>query len=70
MENRLSIREELTGKTDMSPENENDLFDRLEEIERDGQVVDPLPRSDWALIAVTFLVFGIFPLLYYAFKLF
>ena len=70
MENIKSIREELTGKTEMSPENENDLFIRLEEIERDGKVVDPLPRADWIGIAVTFFVLGIFPLLYYAIKLF
>jgi len=70
MENRKSIREELTGKTEMNPENENDLFVRLEEIERDGKVVDPLPKADWIGIAVTFFVLGIFPLLYYAVKLF
>jgi hypothetical protein len=69
MENRLSIREELTGKTDMSPENENDLFARLEEIDRDGKVVDPLPKSDWIGILVTFFVLGVFPLLYYAIQL-
>ena len=70
MENIKSIREELMGKTEMSPENENDLFMRLEEIEKDGKVVDPLPKADWIGIAVTFLVLGIFPLLYYAIKLF
>lgn len=70
MENIMSIREELAGKTEMSPENENDLFIRLEEIERDGKVVDPLPKADWIGIAVTFFALGIFPLLYYAIKLF
>lgn len=69
MENRLSVREELTGKTEMSPENENDLFERLEEIERDGKIADPLPKADWIAIAVTFFVLGVFPLLYYAIKL-
>ncbi len=69
MENRKSVREELTGKTEMSPENENDLFARLEEIERDGKIVDSLPKADWIGIALTFFVLGVFPLLYYAFKL-
>jgi hypothetical protein len=69
MESRKSIREELTDKTEMSPENENDLFARLEEIERDGKIVDPLPRADWIGIAITFFVLGIFPLLYYAMTL-
>ncbi|MDF3001826.1 MAG: hypothetical protein K0Q48_1945 [Bacillota bacterium] len=70
MESITSIREELTGKTEMSPENENDLLIRLEEIERDGKVVDPLPKSDWIGIAITFFVLGLLPLLYYAIKLF
>jgi hypothetical protein len=70
MENIMSIRKELTGKTEMSPENENDLIIRLEEIERDGKIVDSLPKADWIGIAVTFFVLGIFPLLYYAIKLF
>lgn len=69
MENRKSIREELTGKTEMSPENENDLFLRLEEIETEGKIVDSLPKADWVGIAVTFFVLGILPLLYYAIKL-
>ena len=69
MESTMSIREELTGKTDMSPENENDLFERLEEIERDDNIVAPLSKADWIGIAVSFLVLGIFPLIYYAFKL-
>ena len=69
MENRKSVREELTGKTDMSAESENDLFERLEEIERDGQVVDSLGKSDWIGIAATFFILGIGPLLYYAFQL-
>lgn len=69
MENRISIREELGGKTEMNSENENDLFLRLEEIERDGKIADPLPKSDWILIGVIFFALGILPLLYYAIKL-
>jgi hypothetical protein len=69
MENRKSIREELTGKTEMSPENEADLFAKLEEIERDGKIVDSLPKADWIGIVVAFFALGIIPLLYYAIKL-
>jgi hypothetical protein len=70
MENTLSIREELAGKTEMNAENEQDLFDRLEQIERDGQVVDSLLKADWIGIFITFFVLGVGPLLYYAVKLF
>jgi len=66
MEKRRSVQEELTGKTEMSPENESDLFARLEEIERGGRIVDPLPKSDWIGIALTFFGLGVLPLLYYA----
>jgi len=66
MENRKSIREELGGKTDMNAENENDLFQRLEEIERNGEIVEALPKQDWIMIGITFLLIGIGPLLYYA----
>ena len=69
MENRQTVREELEGKTEMTPENENNLFEKLEEIERDGSVVGPLSKADWIGIAASFLVLGIFPLVYYAFKL-
>lgn len=69
MENRISVREELAGKTEMSPENENDLFIRLEEIEADEIIVEPLPKADWIGIAATFFLIGILPLLYYAFTL-
>jgi len=70
MENTLSVREELAGKTEMNAENEQDLFERLEQIEKDGQVVDSLKRADWIGIFVTFFAFGVGPLLYYAVKLF
>ena len=66
MENRMSIRDELGGKTDMNEENEKDLFLRLEEIERDGEIVEALPKQDWVMIGITFLFIGIGPLLYYA----
>lgn len=69
MESKLSVRAELSGKTDMSPENENDLFDRLEEIEKSDKVVDPLSKRDWIGVLATFLVLGILPLLYEAFIL-
>ncbi len=69
MRNMISVRDELAGKTEMSPENENDLFSRLEEIERDGTIVAPLPKSDWIGIAAAFFTLGVLPLLYYAFKL-
>lgn len=70
MENTLSIREELAGKTEMNAENEQDLFDRLEQIEKDGRVVDSLSKADWIGILITFFVLGVGPLLYYAVKLF
>jgi hypothetical protein len=70
MENTLSVREELAGKTDMNAENEQDLFDRLEQIERDGQVVDSLSKADWIGIYIAFFALGVCPLLYYAVKLF
>lgn len=70
MENTLSVREELAGKTEMNAENEQDLFDRLEQIEKDGRVVDSLSKADWIGIFVTFFVLGVGPLLYYAVKLF
>jgi len=69
MENRKSVREELTGKTEMNSENENDLFIRLEEIEKDQAIVESLPKSDWIGIVATFVILGIMPLLYYAFTL-
>ena len=70
MENTISIREELAGKTDMNAENEQDLFDRLEQIEKDGQVVDSLSKADWIGIFIAFFALGVGPLLYYALKLF
>jgi len=70
MENTLSVREELAGKTEMNAENEQDLFDRLEQIEKDGQVVDTLSKADWIGILVAFFALGVGPLLYYAVKLF
>ena len=70
MKDRISIREELTGKTEMSAENESDLFARLEEIEQDGAIVGPLPQGDWIGIVASFFLLGILPLLYYAVKLF
>jgi len=70
MENRKTVREELEGKTEMSLENEQSLFEKLEEIERDGSIVGPLAKADWIGIAAFFLVLGIFPLIYYAVKLF
>lgn len=69
MESRISIREELAGKTDMNAENEKDLFLRLEEIERDGEIVAALPKQDWVMIGITFLLIGIGPLLYFALTL-
>lgn len=70
MENTLSIREELAGKTEMNAQNEQDLFDRLEKIEEDGQVVDSLSKADWIGIIITFFALCVGPLLYYAVKLF
>lgn len=70
MEHTLSVREELAGKTEMNAENEQDLFDRLEQIEKDGQVVDALSKADWIGIFVTFFALGVGPLFYYAVKLF
>ncbi len=70
MEHTLSVREELAGKTEMNAENEQDLFDRLEQIEKDGQVVDTLSKADWIGILVAFFALGVGPLLYYAVKLF
>jgi hypothetical protein len=70
MENTISVREELAGKTEMNAENEQDLFDRLEQIEKDGQVVDSLSKADWIGIYITFFALGVGPLLYYAVKLF
>ncbi len=69
MEIRKTIREELSGKTELSPANEEDLFARLEEIERDGAIVEPLGKADWIGIAVTFFGLGILPPIYYAVKL-
>jgi hypothetical protein len=69
MEKRMSVREELAGKTEMNAVNEEDLFRRLEQIEAEGHVLPSLSRKDWVGIWVTFFVLGVFPLLYYAFKL-
>jgi len=69
MKKRLSVREELRGKTEMNLENENDLFLRLEEIEKNGEIVASLAKSDWLFMGISFFGFGILPLLYYGIKL-
>ena len=69
MEKRLSVREELAGKTEMNAANEEDLFRRLEQIEAEGHVVDSLSRGDWIGIWLTFFLLGLCPLLYYAVQL-
>lgn len=69
MEKRLSVREELAGKTEMNAANEEDLFRRLEQIEAEGHVLASLSRKDWIGIWVTFFLLGICPLLYYAVQL-
>lgn len=67
--NRKSVREELAGKTEMSPENEEDLFERLEEIEKNNDLAAPLSGGDWLVIAAFFAIFGILPLIYYGIRL-
>lgn len=69
MNNKLSIQEELSGKTEMNSENEKDLFNRLSRIEEDGQVIDSLSKADRIGIFFTFFALGIGPLIYYAFQL-
>lgn len=70
MNNLDNIRSELAGKTGMEPEHEEDLFQRISDIEQKDGLVAPLKKADWILVFVFLIFFGFAPLLWYAIKLF
>lgn len=63
------IGAELSGNTNFDEEHEGELFRRIAEIEeqeRRGELVKGLNKTDYALIAIMFVVLGILPVIWYA----
>jgi|GEM_PF-5813357 len=48
--NMDDIRKELSGKTMLAEEYEEDLFSRISEIESENGTVAPLEKIDWIMI--------------------
>ena len=57
---------QLQGKTGLDESYEKELIRRIEEIENQGSVVDPLTSTDWIITFALILFVGIAPVIYYA----
>lgn len=57
------IRNQLSGKTGMGPEIEEDLFDRIAEIERAEHIVPPMTKADLYCGIILAVVLGILPVI-------
>lgn len=55
------IRQQLSGKTGMSPEIEEDLFTRIAEIEESPSIVPPMTKADLYVGIIIAIVSGILP---------
>lgn len=55
------IRNELSGKTGMNAEIEEDLFQRIAEIEEASYIVKPMTKTDLYLGIILAAVMGILP---------
>jgi hypothetical protein len=64
--NKKNIPNDLKNKTGLNETYENELIQRIDEIEKQGSVVAPLTQVDWIITAVLFLFVGIAPVIYYA----
>lgn len=58
------IREQLSGKTGMSPEIEEDLFARIAEIEESPSMVPPMTKADLHCGIFLAIVLGILPVVF------
>lgn len=62
MTERISeIKKQLSGKTGMSPEIEEDLFERIAEIEESTSIVAPMTKADLYFGIILAIVTGILP---------
>lgn len=69
MSDVAEIKAELSGNTNFDEEHENELFERIAEIEDQeskGELVKELTKTDYIIIALLFIVFGIVPVIWYA----
>ena len=69
MSDVAEIKAELSGNTYFDEEHENELFKRIAEIEdqeNKGELVKELTKTDYIIIALLFIVFGIVPVIWYA----
>ncbi|MGJ0766380.1 hypothetical protein [Eggerthella lenta] len=69
MSDVAEIKAELSGNTNFDEEHENELFKRIAEIEdqeNKGELVKELTKTDYIIIALLFIVFGIVPVIWYA----
>ncbi len=63
------IKKELAGRTEMSPETETELFETIETIEEDGEIVKPLSKKDYIGMIILGVLLGIAPIIYYGIQL-
>lgn len=63
------VYSELEGKTGTEPEIEKELARRIAIIEDQKEIVPPLTKNDWILAVILFLLVGLGPVFYEAFKL-
>jgi chorismate mutase len=69
MSDVAEIKAELSGNTNFDEEHENELFERIAEIEDQeskGELVKELTKTDYIIIALLFIAFGIVPVIWYA----
>ncbi len=63
------VRNQLSGKTSFSTEQENDLFEKIleiEDMEKGGDGVPGLTKTDGIAAILLILILGIAPVIYYA----
>lgn len=69
MQELEKIRSELSGKTSFDAEHENDLFEKIlqiEEMEQKGEGVPGLTKVDGVIAILFILILGLAPVAYYA----
>lgn len=69
MSNLELINKELSGRTGMEADAEQDLFHRIAQIESSEFNIQPLLKADWIGVACAILLLGVAPVMYYAMKL-
>lgn len=63
------IKSELSGNTNFDEDHEDELFERIAEVEDEeakGELVPGLTKADYVLIVIMLVALGFLPLVYYA----